>query len=615
MDVSNLPQAYSGRLAVPSAGQEGLRATLSSAHLAIVIMCGLFGAALPLVFPADMFESYTAETRLEVRAEASAKANRQAIMTAAAGKVRDADHLDRIIHAMDLGSDPEFASATPTTWRFVSELFSRREMTVKAAEQELRERVSGRIDIVPGNTGLAVRGRSTNSITAARIANLVAEELQDEIAQTSARQESDAVAKARVALETSQSALDADGADEGALAAMRRAEAERRVLDEEKARLDQRSASLADQMTAISGLKIADVIAKGLPDTLNGSSLDLARRKRADAKLQLDQMSVDLGPRHPRFIAAKAALDDADAGIERTMKALTASLKQQEAALSQEKQALDAKLASLEAKPVSEAMRKRAQLEAAVDTARKTYLEALRREEAAGQTPVISSTVIAPARAQAAVARGYPFWAYSLWAGLVCSLGAFFLLMLKTRSVPCVSVSHARTEPQPVSQPKPVALPKLSQTSPHQLPPVELPAMKQASQSLRREPSARVPAPAKPLAARPAAAPVLTPPISRPIEKMEQRVMANDLPLTEQIKKVLMENRQQADALAAPLPSLVAGILNRDLVPASQLENDWETTHDAAPAGVDPEELRDLHEELQRLRRELSHYGSQDRAA
>lgn len=152
----------------------------------------------------------------------------------------------------------------------------------------------------------------------------------------------------------------------------------------------------------------ADVLKQSLPDRLEYTALEYHRQRYVEAKLAFDQLSQQLGPRHPNLLGAKGALDAAKADIDRELVKLVKGLEAQRADASQKLDELKRREPAVSSE--SRALRQKLDsLEAAARKAEEAYREASHDARAGNAAVPLSMTLIAPAEPERAVTTGWTF--------------------------------------------------------------------------------------------------------------------------------------------------------------------------------------------------------------
>ena len=370
---------------------------------AFAVLGGVVGALLFDWMPRD----YAVETRLKIDAPG---ADPRSIADAAAN-LRSKARLDQLIRTLDLDHTSEFAVDRTSMLTLVSDIVSGRETTVGQAEAVLRrnlaQAVSTNYDPAAGAVTISVTAAGVDE--AARMANALGAMLRDDMAATGLPGTDPEVSGVREELEKAQAGLSGflAGVDGKRLAQLRRAESEERALAAQVSGTEAELVNLRGKLEQAAAMSVADVLDKPLPNSLEFTALDYQRQRFVEAKLALDQLSGDLGPRHPRLLAGQAALESVRSDIGKGLERLVSSLKEQEAATAKRLADLQARQ---QAKSVdagaAEAASKLAKLESAVEQARTGYLTALQRSEKAARSAPATASIIKPASSEAASPLG-----------------------------------------------------------------------------------------------------------------------------------------------------------------------------------------------------------------
>jgi len=553
--------------AAPLAGHGSAFAGLRSAMFKVGALT-VIGAVLPLLFVETAPHQFSAETRLKIEA-----AGEGAINTAVAA-LRSKTSLDNVVHALNLGRDSEFSVDRPSVVRIVSDIVSGEAMTVTEAENRLREELSKAIatsyDRRTGQLAISVIARQPDE--AARIANLLGDTFHSEIAFSGTKSSAPVVEKLRQTLDHAQAALSGFVAetDEHKLAELRRAGDDGQQLAAEIREAAAQLGELKRKAVEASPMKLSDVLNKPLPDSLEYTGLDYQRQRHVEAKLAVDQLSSDLGPRHPRLAAAQAALADVKNDIQDALKQLGASLRQQEAAAAKHLADLRAKQAKKpDDKEIADSAAQLKALEAAVDEAQRNYLDALHGSEANASPAKV--TVLVPAAPAAAMALGPSFVEVSgIGALFGFSLGV--ALSFLTRRRPEISAANAHA-------------PDFSDEA-AQLVDRDLLAEHLDEQDFYSEDDRDI----------------YDQPVYEPPQPLRQRhpAPANDRPLADHIREVLMANRRPAQEVE--IPPLVAAVMAGRLAEMPAYAPSYGAPRRPAPS---PEEIRKA-EDLRELRRDMA---------
>lgn len=395
------------------------------------------GATAPQLLGHDFTRKYAVETTIGVDAGGLSKTEKQRAIAEAGKAVRSAANLDGMARTLDLGRDEEFAVAAPSAFGIMSDLLTGKAMTASAADAKLREHLSAAFTATPDASGnrIVISVETTDARKSTRIARAVAETYQRELSGAAVSSARSRTAQLESAMQTAEAAVSQALAKGGEQNELRRAEEERLTLEQEIATLESAVTQLRDDIKTVSATSLSDVLTKSLSSSFDYSGIDQMRQMHVDAKLLVDQLSASLGPRHPRLLAAQAALNEARSKIDAALKNLSTSLKQREATATGELAELKARQQKIAATPPSPEMLALSELQTKADTARKAYSDAVQRLDAAAVAVPITVKTVAPANAASAEPVGLPMWMLSaIGAALGLGFGVVLAFALPRRS-------------------------------------------------------------------------------------------------------------------------------------------------------------------------------------
>ncbi|MDQ1185094.1 hypothetical protein [Agrobacterium larrymoorei] len=265
---------------------------------------------------------------------------------------------------------------------------------VNAIEDALRQSVkitsASKTDIDVGVTAATPKA-------AERIVDYLARQVVKGVGGDHAEPALQAVEKARTALDAAEGALTGFQMRHGN-DIVSRIQGLQQSLHEADARiaaLSEKEHDLAQAVTKVSAMKTNDVLTKALPPLPVFEALAPVRDTYTTAKLALDDVNVDHGPKHPRTIAAQGAVDAARSAampaLRRALDGAKAELKDVAATLgaeTREKAAVEEQLRAM-----GDAPEELAKLEKALETARRDYLAA---SEKAGPfaAPTVTAAIV-----------------------------------------------------------------------------------------------------------------------------------------------------------------------------------------------------------------------------
>jgi uncharacterized protein involved in exopolysaccharide biosynthesis len=303
------------------------RWSLSFGALCFIAATALTGAAIPtLLAPPPL---YVSQAVLHADGEGR---GRQALLDVAAKRVVAPSVLSDIVARMKLDRDPEFTGSRAGALGVAVELLSG---SGNASDAPSRAQATLRKDIavdIDGQTGLLrLIVTSGDPARSADIANrLVIATLYDpavakaagtsrgaETASDRSRKELD---RASVTLAEFKARY---GEDKIAAAAVLRQQ--RQQLDVQIKAADLAVRTAKARLAAVKSATPASVLTGALSGDLSSPGLDDLRSRYNAAKSQLTQLSVQLGPRHPRLLAQQATVDDLAANMRSQLQRLAVS--------------------------------------------------------------------------------------------------------------------------------------------------------------------------------------------------------------------------------------------------------------------------------------------------
>ncbi len=268
---------------------------------------------------------------------------------------------------------------------------------VNAIEDALRQSVkitsASKTDIDVGVTAATPKA-------AERIVDYLARQVVKGVGGDHAEPALQAVEKARTALDAAEGALTGFQMRHGndIVSRIQGLQQSLHEADATIAALSEKEHDLAQAVTKVSAMKTDDVLTKALPPLPVFEALAPVRDNYTTAKLALDDVNVDHGPKHPRTIAAQGAVDAARSAampaLRRALDGAKAELKDVAASLDAETRAKAAVEEQLRA--MGNAPEELAKLETALEKARREYLAA---SEKAGPfaAPTVTAAIAKPA--------------------------------------------------------------------------------------------------------------------------------------------------------------------------------------------------------------------------
>jgi len=264
----------------------------------------MLGAAFPLMMPQAPVR-YAAATVLHVGADT---ATRPALTQAAAKRLISAPVIAATVAALKLDRDPEFAGGKPNAVRIALDLLSGNGAAADAASRA-EASLAAAVEAVPdGGTGLVRLNVSTASAEKSR---QIATRLSGVLLGASAGDAAGSDNALRKAYEQTRAELDAFTARTGEGNVKVAADLQQRInqLDADLKVAEQRITLSKERADRLKAAKPAEVVDGVLPSDMISPALQDARDRYAAEKATLSQLSIDLGPRHPKLLAQQAIVD------------------------------------------------------------------------------------------------------------------------------------------------------------------------------------------------------------------------------------------------------------------------------------------------------------------
>jgi len=329
-------------------------------------MTAAFGITIPFVALQLQGTQFRAETEIAVAGQSGNTVH------SAIRELGSKTALDNVIRTLNLADGKE---NRPTITRVISELVSGKVTTVSQLEEAARQRLRAAMSVAYDAAGekIVLGAKADDPQTASVLANQLGSELRRVLVSNVGETPSPQVDAMRKAAGRAESALAGfiGKLNDTTRRKLQALHEERRTLDTDIAGTEQRLAELGDKQQVASSMKLADVLAKPLPDSLEFTGLEYERQRYVQAELSVQQFAVNLGPLHPRLVAAQGALDGAKRDIGSALRQLVASLKNDFASTSKSLAELNDRKMALDAdKPLNEMAAQLSSLQAAAEEAR-----------------------------------------------------------------------------------------------------------------------------------------------------------------------------------------------------------------------------------------------------
>lgn len=529
-------------------------------------MTAAFGITIPFVALQLQGIQFRAETQIAVTTQSAD------MIHSAIQELGSKAALDNVIRSLNLASGEK---NNPTIIRVISEVLSGEVTTVSQAEEDLRQRLRDAMSVNYDAAGrkIVLGAIADDPQAAAAIANQLAGELRRALVSSVGEVPSPQVAAMRKAAERAESALAGyvGRLDVATRERLRALHDERRTLDNDIDGTEQRLAELSDKQQVASSMKLADVLAKPLPDSLEFTGLEYERQRYVQAELSVQQLAVNLGPLHPRLVAAQGALDGARRDIGSALRQLVASLKDEVAATTKSLAELKDRKAALDADgPLNETAGQLSSLQVAAEEAGRN-LEKLEANALSSGPVAASAPPVLRAASPASAERIGPdlirFAGGGALAGLLAGVALAALRYRRQLQLASefddMPVHLDLPEPDLLVEPETICGPEEWVAG--------------DSLTLRRDDE-----------------------LFPDHEPLEERPAANDTAFGDRMRSLLIENRRSASEMELPphVGALVDEGLNR------RGEESWQLWADAAADApdYDQQELLQLQRELAELR-------------
>ncbi|NSX89654.1 GumC family protein [Agrobacterium tumefaciens] len=535
------------------------------------------GAALPLLLIDSGFRGYVSQARIEVTQSSYDAPDAARFLAMARRTLLSPSGLDRVTADLKLKAADMVGVRNQGELGLLVDLLTGTDARPLSPREALNGAVGEaiRLELTPDENTLVVTSRAATPEAAMRLTDYLSMRVMADGRAGTMTPAMRQTERARTRLDEAEAALNGFQMRHGdaVLSEVQQLEQQLRDVNDSLARMAQQQQSLQADLTVAAALKPNDVLSKPVPAGAAFSALEDIRQKHATASMALASVSVDYGPKHPRRIAAQNAVDAIQALAAPALRQLVDGLRADEKRITQEiatasgerKQHLD-RLNGLGVPP-GELSRLQAELE----TARNTYLEVSeRRDLSASTTPAVETRLTKKAApgelsrdlTQAAMMAG--------GGGLIGLLGSLYLL------------SYRRHDEEQEGQP--------AVENGVQLPP----SMDEPEQSLQFSEFEQI-EPAVFDDLEELAADDVQPEDAFADYYAEAANDADDMPLDERVRQVLMGNRttRTVDQMSPELPPLLGEAL------AGHFD------HEQAEA----EELAELRRELAHLRERLADYA------
>ncbi|WP_333898307.1 hypothetical protein [Agrobacterium pusense] len=393
------------------------------------------GAALPLLLVDSGFRGYVSRAQIEVSQTAYDAPDATRFLAMARRTLLSPGGLDRISSDLKLKPADLVGVRKQGEFHLLVDLLTGADARPLSPREALNSAVGDGIglELSPDETTLIVTSRAATPEAAMRLTDYLSMRIMADGKAGTMTPAMREMERARTRMDEAEAALSGFQMRHGdaVITEVQQLEQQLGDVNDRIAAATRQQQSLQADMAAASALKPNDLFSKPLPSGIAFSALEDIRQKHAAASMALSSISVDYGPKHPRHIAARNAVDAVQALAAPALRQLLDALRADEKRLAEEiadaeaerKKNLD-RLNGLGVAP-GEFSRLQGELE----TARNTYLEASeRRDLSSAATPALETRLAKKAGpgelsrdlAQAAMMAG--------GGGLIGLLGSLYLL-------------------------------------------------------------------------------------------------------------------------------------------------------------------------------------------
>ncbi len=393
------------------------------------------GAALPLLLVDSGFRGYVSQAQIEVSQTAYDAPDATRFLAMARRTLLSPGGLDRISSDLKLKPADLVGVRKQGEFHLLVDLLTGADARPLSPREALNSAVGDGIglELSPDETTLIVTSRAATPEAAMRLTDYLSMRIMADGKAGTMTPAMREMERARTRMDEAEAALSGFQMRHGdaVITEVQQLEQQLRDVNDRIAAATRQQQSLQADLAAASALKPNDLFSKPLPSGIAFSALEDIRQKHAAASMALSSISVDYGPKHPRHIAARNAVDAVQALAAPALRQLLDALRADEKRIAEEiadaeaerKKNLD-RLNGLGVAP-GEFSRLQGELE----TARNIYLEASeRRDLSSAATPALETRLAKKAGpgelsrdlAQAAMMAG--------GGGLIGLLGSLYLL-------------------------------------------------------------------------------------------------------------------------------------------------------------------------------------------
>ncbi|MDO3440941.1 GumC family protein [Agrobacterium sp. V1] len=393
------------------------------------------GAALPLLLIDSGFRGYVSQARIEITQTSYDAPDAARFLAMARRTLLSPAGLDRVSGDLKLKPSDMVGVRNQGELGLLVDLLTGADTRPLSPREALNGAVGEaiRLELTPDENTLIVTAKAATPESAMRLTDYLSMRVMADGkagTMTPAMRETE---RARKRLDEAEAALNGFQMRHGdaVLSDVHDLEQQLRDVNDSLAGSTQHQQSLQADLAVASALKPNDILSKPLPSGVAFAALEDIRQKHATASMALASVSVDYGPKHPRRIAAQNAVDAVQALAAPALRQLVEGLRVDEKRIAQEIATANGErknhLDRLEALGVAPGELSR--LQAELETARNAYLEASERRDLSSSTTPAIETRLAKKAGPGELSRDLTQAAMMAGGGgLIGLLGGLYLL-------------------------------------------------------------------------------------------------------------------------------------------------------------------------------------------
>jgi uncharacterized protein involved in exopolysaccharide biosynthesis len=375
-----------------------LSGVFPSIGLATVLACA--GGIFPFVALDAGFKGYVSQASVAIKSSDGQALNAAAVLGDAHRKFFSVTSLGRAVGDLKLQADELQGFQKQTELGLLFDLLTGESGKTVDALNATEAALANSIVIAPGSVDSQLRVEATAATpqAALRIADYVAMRI---IADASTGRAAPAVREedtARAALDKAEGELTGFQMRHGNVSVSQMQALQQQIADIDTAvsALNRERDEMRGAMTSASAMKADDVFTKPLPSAGAFQALESVRQAFSNAKMALSAVSINYGPKHPRTIAAQNAVDEARALAAPAIKRVLDSLKIEDKQLNDEFASYQKSRSTLNKQLIAmgDAPAELLRLEAQLETTRRNYLAASEAETSGPSTPSITGQLM-----------------------------------------------------------------------------------------------------------------------------------------------------------------------------------------------------------------------------